>query len=885
MTYRGLRTATILACLLIISGFAPAGYTDTFTYQGLLSNSTGAPQRGAYDMVFRLYPGPETDDLLWEETHAGVTTDDGRFRVELGYSDPGGLATLLRENPDLWLGITLGFGDEMTPRQKLSPTPRALRAQYADEVASGAITGEMIAGGSIPLDKLAPVCAPGEILVMGVTGWECGEEQLCVPAQEICDGLDNDCDGVADNNLGPAGCALQIGVCQGSTKACGGITGFLDCGAPQYGPDYETLEFSCDGKDNDCNGDTDENLPGPACENQQGVCAHSVRRCDGVGGWQVCGAEDFGPYYEAIETVCDNLDNDCNGVIDDPFINQSGLPATDRHCGACGNSCAGRFPNATGFCYGFSPACSYYCNEGYLDLNGSEHDGCETYFDVDGVYVSILTGNDAIGCGDIQEPCATISYAYVQAVANDKDTLHVATGVYSAVTMVDGLSLLGGYDPISWHRNAMFQSIIRNDGSDPFNRSIIAQNITSPTVLEGFTIEGHDSNTPGESSYAIWVRDSDAGLTITTNVIRAGSGEDGSPGSMGLPGENGNPGGVGSDSVDVGTETCTPSDHTSGGAGGNRLCSGTATNGGGGGDRVCPSFDGLTTAPPVSSEAGANGMNGDSAGGTAGWNVFQQAYECIGYSIFGQLHGDSGTRGPIGDDGGPGAGCADSSGMVNFSTGLWDPGPAGAGNSADAGGGGGGGGGGAGASVHSSCFSKGYGYDNLGGTGGGGGAGGCGGAGGTGGKTGGGSFALFLSQSPPMGSVPTIYGNEIYRGRGGNGGAGGPGGLGGSGGSGGVGGAGHVEVDPVDPRYVSYPGGDGGTGGDGGNGGGGGGGCGGVSFGIYVGPGIEPALIEDWKVFNNFHPSGAPGSGGAGGISYGNPGHDGMTGDTGDTNY
>jgi hypothetical protein len=168
------RAAVVLLCLSIVFGFAPAGHADTFTYQGLLSNSSGVPQRGAFDMVFRLYADPEGGEFLWEETHPGVTTDDGRFSVELGGSDPDGLALVIRGNPALWLGIMIDSGGEMTPRQRLSPTPRALRAQYADDVAIGAITGEMIAGGSISLDKLAPVCQPGEILVMGTAGWECG---------------------------------------------------------------------------------------------------------------------------------------------------------------------------------------------------------------------------------------------------------------------------------------------------------------------------------------------------------------------------------------------------------------------------------------------------------------------------------------------------------------------------------------------------------------------------------------------------------------------------------------------------------------------------------------------------------------------------------------
>jgi len=72
---------------------------------------------------------------------------------------------------------------------------------------------------------------------------------------EICDGLDNDCSGVADDNLTAAPTTLQKGVCAGTLQTCTGAGGWID----DYStiPGYETTETTCDGLDNDCDGVVD----------------------------------------------------------------------------------------------------------------------------------------------------------------------------------------------------------------------------------------------------------------------------------------------------------------------------------------------------------------------------------------------------------------------------------------------------------------------------------------------------------------------------------------------------------------------------------------------------------------------------------------------------
>ena len=87
---------------------------------------------------------------------------------------------------------------------------------------------------------------------------------------EICDGKDNDGDGTVDNNLTDAAPSCwSFGVCAaGGAATCAGVAGWT-CAASAPAS-YQRVESLCDGLDNDCDGAVDETCS--PCATVQRVC-------------------------------------------------------------------------------------------------------------------------------------------------------------------------------------------------------------------------------------------------------------------------------------------------------------------------------------------------------------------------------------------------------------------------------------------------------------------------------------------------------------------------------------------------------------------------------------------------------------------------------------
>jgi hypothetical protein len=151
-----------------------------------------------------------------------------------------------------------------------------------------------------------------------------GHWDACVgattPSKELCDGsLDEDCDGVVDDgcectNGAVKSCGSSIGACKPGGQTC--VDGKWAACIGGVGPVSET----CNGIDDDCDGVAD-----PGCECIDGSsrpCGSSVGACRT--GLQTCGGGHWGACVGAVgpaAEICGNgVDENCNGVADEGCV-------------------------------------------------------------------------------------------------------------------------------------------------------------------------------------------------------------------------------------------------------------------------------------------------------------------------------------------------------------------------------------------------------------------------------------------------------------------------------------------------------------------------------------------------------------------------------------
>ncbi len=732
-----------------------------------------------------------------------------------------------------------------------------------------------------------------------------------------------------DDCLAPGSKCVQIGTEQFCARNCGPDSPYGQL-CPQgysckpYGPIFQCLP------DNDtcqCRPDTlgaVRSCTRDTCEGYQTCSQTSVGYA-----WTDCNVEDYN-----VE-ICDGLDNNCDGRIDEGFLNPAtGRYERDDNCGCCNNDCSKYWTLETDHVQGvcdLSPTvpecrmgpCATETEGGttyeWVDVDGETSNGCECrrvagnlsqddpdlveypsagqdYIDencdgIDGVIGDALfvwagyQGQNGPSNGSRSRPYRSITAAISAFPSSGKRYILVAEGTYEEnVVLQDGIKLHGGYSADFTHRDVAYYPT-EIHGVPPitgFDAALSATGIHGSGVralVSGFVIRGRDvvesasQGSDGRPSYALYLRDCDQSVVLRSNWIIGGQGGQGGQGRAGQSGYGRQDSLAldGGDGVDARryNGACVNLSTAGGGGGSNPRCLGA--NGHPGGNVVCPAFT-WSSDPHSVPHQGAqaayhDGSDGNGLGGYD-WSFDDWSTGSCGHatesgwpSDFQSRNGRNAEHGQDGRNGSGGAGCGGRYGSVLAGQWVASPlrGTAGTGGQTGIGGGGGGAGGGVAYYPSGGCMQF-----EAGPSGGGGGAGGCGGQGGRPGGSGGASVALFLVRTVPGNTAPSLLYNWIQRGQGGPGGSGGQGGQGGLGGRGGFGGG----SDPS--SWISVSAGRGGDGGRGGAGGGGGGGCGGPSYAIL---GFEVNL-SGYQSTNQFLlddqvPTGGPGGDGGGSVANG----------------
>jgi len=349
-----------------------------------------------------------------------------------------------------------------------------------------------------------------------VGGGDCDDTNANVfpGSTEVCDGIDNDCDGQVDEGVGTTYYADSDGDGFGdnnnSMVACSLPSGYVldntDCDDTD-GNNYPGNTEICDGQDNDCDGLIDENGNTTYYADSDGDgfgdASSSMTTCTQPSGYVLdntdCDDND-GNNYPGNTEICDGQDNDCDGLIDEG---------------------AGTlyFVDSDGDGYGDSNNSMVACSQpsGYVPNSADCDDNDSNNFPGN---AETCDGQDNNCDGIVDEGCGTCDDAYLVINAITQSTYLAEINIESDATVNSAvpilfsagtsIDLLPGFEVIL---GSDFEALIAP--CNPFTSAPVTDfgaGLPHIPNLESF---------PEESTIEVWVTDSASHIHVQTLVKKS----------------------------------------------------------------------------------------------------------------------------------------------------------------------------------------------------------------------------------------------------------------------------------------------------------------------------------------------------------------------------
>ncbi len=256
--------------------------------------------------------------------------------------------------------------------------------------------------GAVDEDHVAEstVCGTVVCTASGATACVDGAPGQCVPAlsSDGCNGLDDDCDGDTDEDYVAQNTRCGVGACSASgATSCvaGAVQDSCSPGTPAQG------DATCNGLDEDCDGDADEDYLAQSSSCGSGACAATgVVSC--VGGAVQDSCIPGAP--AAHDAICNGVDDDCDGSTDEDHPSQSTVCGTGACTSAGVTSCVSGAVQDS--CIPGTPAGHDSSCDGLDDdCNGSTDEGFSPQVTTCGVGACAAIGATACVAGSVQNSC------------------------------------------------------------------------------------------------------------------------------------------------------------------------------------------------------------------------------------------------------------------------------------------------------------------------------------------------------------------------------------------------------------------------------------------------------------------------------------------------